>query len=192
MTLFGPRITIFTKDGKSYTKQATGREFIWDFNEEVRRIREVHSRFANTSRTVRTNDRGLPQPRYARPRRQAHSANAEVKMNVNYRKSSKSSAATSSSDLINRPGGMGEVYRSRYETETRRGYQGASRRVLARSRAHHPFPSRNRSASLTVASKVKNETCVWESLSAKAAHMEDREDFKSLWIVSANPFYFYQ
>jgi len=41
MTLFGPRITIFTKDGKSYTKQSTGREFIWDFDEEVRRIREV-------------------------------------------------------------------------------------------------------------------------------------------------------
>jgi 2-methylcitrate dehydratase PrpD len=41
MTLFGPRITIFTKDGKSYTKQATGREFIWDFNEEIRRIRGV-------------------------------------------------------------------------------------------------------------------------------------------------------
>ncbi|HYR86015.1 MAG TPA: MmgE/PrpD family protein [Terriglobia bacterium] len=41
MTLFGPRITIFTRDGKSYTKQATGREFMWDFNEEVRRIREV-------------------------------------------------------------------------------------------------------------------------------------------------------
>jgi hypothetical protein len=41
MTLFGPRITIFTKDGKSYTRQATGREFIWDFNEEVRRIREI-------------------------------------------------------------------------------------------------------------------------------------------------------
>ena len=41
MTLFGPRITIFTKDGKSYTKQATGREFIWDFDEEVRRIRGV-------------------------------------------------------------------------------------------------------------------------------------------------------
>jgi 2-methylcitrate dehydratase PrpD len=41
MPLFGPRITIFTKDGKSYTKQATGREFMWDFNEEVRRIREV-------------------------------------------------------------------------------------------------------------------------------------------------------
>jgi hypothetical protein len=41
MTLFGPRITIFTKDGKSYTKQSTGREFIWDFNEEVRRIRGV-------------------------------------------------------------------------------------------------------------------------------------------------------
>ena len=41
MTLFGPRITIFTKDGKSYTKQATGREFIWDFAEEARRIRGV-------------------------------------------------------------------------------------------------------------------------------------------------------
>ena len=41
MTLFGPRITIHTRDGKSYTKQATGREFIWDFEEEARRIREV-------------------------------------------------------------------------------------------------------------------------------------------------------
>ena len=41
MTLFGPRITIFTKDGKSYTKQATGREFMWDFDEEARRIRGV-------------------------------------------------------------------------------------------------------------------------------------------------------
>ncbi len=41
MTLFGPRITIFTKDGQSYTKQATGREFIWDFDEQVRRMREV-------------------------------------------------------------------------------------------------------------------------------------------------------
>ncbi|MBV8843121.1 MAG: MmgE/PrpD family protein [Bryobacterales bacterium] len=41
MGLFAPRITIFTKDGKSYTKQATGREFIWDFNEEERRIRPI-------------------------------------------------------------------------------------------------------------------------------------------------------
>ena len=41
MTLFGPRITIHTKDGKSYTKQATGREFVWNFEEEARRIREV-------------------------------------------------------------------------------------------------------------------------------------------------------
>src|SRR5438105_5712775 len=40
-TLFGPRITIFTKDGKSYTKEGTGREFIWDFEEHVRRIRPV-------------------------------------------------------------------------------------------------------------------------------------------------------
>jgi hypothetical protein len=38
MTLFGPRFTIVTKDGRSYTKQSTGREFIWDFEEEVRRL----------------------------------------------------------------------------------------------------------------------------------------------------------
>jgi 2-methylcitrate dehydratase PrpD len=41
MTLFGPRITIYTKGGQSYTKQSTGREFMWDFNEEARRIRDV-------------------------------------------------------------------------------------------------------------------------------------------------------
>jgi 2-methylcitrate dehydratase PrpD len=41
MPLFAPRITIFTRDGKSYTKQATGREFMWDFDEEARRIRGV-------------------------------------------------------------------------------------------------------------------------------------------------------
>ena len=41
MTLFGPCFTIYTKDGKSYTKQSTGREFMWDFNEEARRIRDV-------------------------------------------------------------------------------------------------------------------------------------------------------
>ena len=41
MGLFAPRITVFTRDGKSYTRQGTGREFIWDFEEEARRIREV-------------------------------------------------------------------------------------------------------------------------------------------------------
>ena len=40
-TLFGPRITVFTKDGRSFTREGTGREFIWDFEEEVRRIRPV-------------------------------------------------------------------------------------------------------------------------------------------------------
>jgi hypothetical protein len=40
-TLFGPRITVFTKGGRSFTKEGTGREFIWDFEEEVRRIRPV-------------------------------------------------------------------------------------------------------------------------------------------------------
>jgi 2-methylcitrate dehydratase PrpD len=41
MTLFGPRITIHTRDGRSYTRQGTGREFIWPFAEEARRIRDV-------------------------------------------------------------------------------------------------------------------------------------------------------
>ena len=41
MTLFGPCFTIRTKDGRSYTKQSTGREFIWDYEEEARRIRGI-------------------------------------------------------------------------------------------------------------------------------------------------------
>ena len=41
MTLFGPRITITLKNGKSYTQQSTGREFIWDFEIEAKRIRDV-------------------------------------------------------------------------------------------------------------------------------------------------------
>lgn len=41
MTLFGPRITVFTKDGKSYTKQSTGREFIMDYAALAKRLREV-------------------------------------------------------------------------------------------------------------------------------------------------------
>ena len=40
-TLFGPRITVFTKDGRSFAKEGTGREFIWDFEEEARRISPI-------------------------------------------------------------------------------------------------------------------------------------------------------
>jgi hypothetical protein len=40
-TLFGPRITIFLKDGRSVMREGTGREFIWDFEEEARRIRPI-------------------------------------------------------------------------------------------------------------------------------------------------------
>src|SRR3984893_4441438 len=39
--LFGPRITGFTKGGRSFTREGTGREFIWDFEEEARRIRPI-------------------------------------------------------------------------------------------------------------------------------------------------------
>ena len=37
-TLFGPAVTVYMKDGKKYSREGTGREFIWDFDEEVRRI----------------------------------------------------------------------------------------------------------------------------------------------------------
>jgi 2-methylcitrate dehydratase PrpD len=37
-TLFGPKVTVYTKDGKQVTREGTGREFIWDFDEEVRRL----------------------------------------------------------------------------------------------------------------------------------------------------------
>jgi hypothetical protein len=40
-TLFGPRITVFTKGGQSFTREGTGREFIWDFEEHVRRMRGI-------------------------------------------------------------------------------------------------------------------------------------------------------
>lgn len=41
MGLFAPRITLFTKDGRSHTKQGTGREFIWEYDELARRLREL-------------------------------------------------------------------------------------------------------------------------------------------------------
>ena len=45
-TLFGPRITIFTKDGRSYTKEGTGREFIWDYEQHARRIQPIETGLA--------------------------------------------------------------------------------------------------------------------------------------------------
>src|SRR5438128_1969043 len=63
-TLFGPRITVFTKDGRSFTKEGTGCEFIWDFEEQVRRIRPVtpglaigETQFAELIDTCRRLDR---------------------------------------------------------------------------------------------------------------------------------------
>jgi 2-methylcitrate dehydratase PrpD len=39
-TLFGPKITVYTKDGKHHAIESTGREFMWDLAEEARRIPE--------------------------------------------------------------------------------------------------------------------------------------------------------
>jgi hypothetical protein len=45
-TLFGRCVTVFTKDGRSFPKEGTGREFIWDFEEEARRIGPITSGLA--------------------------------------------------------------------------------------------------------------------------------------------------
>ena len=70
MTLFGPRITIHMKDGSVHTRQGTGREFIWDFDEEARRLRDIvpgipipGARFDEIVETCRTLDK---QPRASR------------------------------------------------------------------------------------------------------------------------------
>src|SRR5205823_4604891 len=62
--LFGPRITVFLKDGRSFTREGTGREFIWDFAEHARRIREIapglkigEAQFARLIDTCRDLDR---------------------------------------------------------------------------------------------------------------------------------------
>jgi 2-methylcitrate dehydratase PrpD len=47
-TLFGPRVTVFTKDGRSHTKEGTGREFIWNFEDEADHIRPITSGLAIT------------------------------------------------------------------------------------------------------------------------------------------------
>lgn len=39
-TLFGPKFTVYTRNGKRYTAESTGREFMWDLQEEIRRIPE--------------------------------------------------------------------------------------------------------------------------------------------------------
>ena len=63
-TLFGPRVTIFTKDGRSFTREGTGREFVWDFEEQARRIRPAapglaitETQFATLIDTCRNLDR---------------------------------------------------------------------------------------------------------------------------------------
>ncbi len=60
-TLFGPRVTVFTKDGRSFTKEGTGREFIFDFDELARRLAPIEpglkispARFAELIATCRS------------------------------------------------------------------------------------------------------------------------------------------
>ena len=61
-TLFGPRVTVFTKDGRSFTKEGTGREFIWDFDEQAKRIQPIAPGLAIPEIAIRGVDRCVPQP----------------------------------------------------------------------------------------------------------------------------------
>jgi 2-methylcitrate dehydratase PrpD len=62
-TLFGPRITVFTKDGRSFTKEGTGREFVFDFETLARRLAPIEpglavgpARYAELTDTCRRLD----------------------------------------------------------------------------------------------------------------------------------------
>ncbi len=67
MTLFGPHITNFTKDGKSYSRQSTGREFIRDYDGLAGRLQAVipglpipaaqYESIVDTCRALETSDR---------------------------------------------------------------------------------------------------------------------------------------
>ena len=39
--LFGPRVTVFAKDGRVFCREGTGREFIWDFETHARRMAPI-------------------------------------------------------------------------------------------------------------------------------------------------------
>ena len=85
MTLFGPRITIFTKDGKSYTKQATGREFIWDFDEEARRIRGVAPGLPIPAAQFEQLIGDVPDPRRRAARRRARPPGCQKELTLSSR-----------------------------------------------------------------------------------------------------------
>ena len=49
-TLFEPRVTIFTKDGRSFTREGTGRKFVWGLREasQAHRVHRSRSRYPGT------------------------------------------------------------------------------------------------------------------------------------------------
>lgn len=67
MGLFAPRITVITKDGRSYTRQGTGREFVFDYETLAARLRPVapalpipaarHEALVRACRNLETADR---------------------------------------------------------------------------------------------------------------------------------------
>ena len=69
-TLFGPRVTVFLKNGTSVTKEGTGREFIWDFETHAKRMSPVgdavaigpagYQRLVELCRTLESADKAGP------------------------------------------------------------------------------------------------------------------------------------
>jgi hypothetical protein len=58
-TLFGPRVTIFTKDCRKVTKEGTGREFIWDFEDRKLALRRDATRSHAPLTAIRCPHSGL-------------------------------------------------------------------------------------------------------------------------------------
>ena len=77
MTLFGPRITIFTKDGKSYTKQADRPRVHLGLRRGGAPHSRRHARPADPGGAVRGNHRDVPRPRSGATRRHACETDAK-------------------------------------------------------------------------------------------------------------------
>ena len=72
MGLFAPRVSIFTKERGVFTRQATGREFIFSFDELAERIGGIAPGAADTGDALQGNHRDLSRAGYRGKSGKAH------------------------------------------------------------------------------------------------------------------------